>query len=66
MIDDDLRKRIDELEELIVRLANRIYLAHEVLANRAERKTVDLLRQSDRIGSGGTVASDPTRPLHHG
>lgn len=65
-MDDDLRKRIAELEELIVRLANRIYLAHEVLANRAERKTVDVRGLSDKIGLGGTVASDPDQPLHHG
>lgn len=64
---DDPYERIAELESLCMRLANHIYLAYEILSNLAERrKTVDYRNRSDKIGHGGTVASDPTTPLHNG
>lgn len=39
MTDQDLRLELERLHAFILRLAERIYAAHEVLANLAERKT---------------------------
>lgn len=38
MSDAELAARIAELERLVLRLAERIFLAHEVLGRMAERK----------------------------
>lgn len=35
---EELRGRVAELERLVAALADRVYAAHEVLANLAERK----------------------------
>jgi hypothetical protein len=41
MTDQDLRLELERLHAFILRLAERIYAAHEVLANLAERRRRD-------------------------